>query len=136
MKVCESEISYFMPTVLNFGLPSPSTYRHNCGDKIVALYLVLSLCVCVCVCVRACVCVCVCVCVCEPSVAVMGIAFLLFHQQVPGLSLVLETAILSFSWISSVSTNSLRDNTLKQSNIASFASFPIRYSPSPYQSTL
>jgi len=107
-------------------LYSISIYRHpqhtatNCGDKIVALYRVLALCVCV----------------YEPNVAVKGVAFLLLRQQVPGLSLVLETAILSFSWLSSVSSCSLRDSTLKQSKIASFASFPIRYSPSPSQSTL
>jgi len=75
----------------------------------------------------------VCVCIHEPNVAVMGVAFLLVHQQVPGLILVLETAILNFSWLSSVSANSLQDSTLKQSKIASF---PIRYLPSPYQSTL
>jgi hypothetical protein len=146
MKVCESEISYLslLYSISIYRRPQHSTT--NCGDKSVELCRVLSVCVCVCVCIYiymcVCVCACVCVCVCvyiyiyERNVSVKGVAFLFLHQQVPGLSLVLETAIMSFSWLSSVSSCSLRDSTLKQSKFASFASFPIRYSPSPYQFTL
>ena len=54
MTVCKSEYSYFMPTVLSFALPSPSTYRHKLrwqDSGAISGFGCVCVCVCVCLCV-------------------------------------------------------------------------------------